>query len=42
VALGSTLRPFYPGKNSLTVTSSGGDEDTLIVLSWREKFRSLW
>jgi hypothetical protein len=42
VSRGSTLRPFYPGTNVLSVTAPGGTEETLIVLSWREKFRSLW
>jgi hypothetical protein len=42
VALGSTLRPFYPGENTLSVVAPGGTEDTLIALSWRDKFRSLW
>lgn len=42
IARGSTLRPFYPGKNTLNVTAPGGDAGTLIVLSWREKYGSLW
>jgi hypothetical protein len=42
VALGSTLRPFYPGQNVLSVTAPGGNDDTKIFLSWRELYRSLW
>jgi hypothetical protein len=42
VALGSTLRPFYPGQNTLSVTAPGGNDNTKIFLSWRELFRSLW
>lgn len=42
VALGSALRPFYPGKNVLDVTAPGGTEDTRIILSWRNLYRSLW
>jgi hypothetical protein len=42
VARGSTLRPFYPGTNVLSVVAPGGTEDTRVVLSWRELYRSLW
>jgi hypothetical protein len=42
VARGSTLRPFYPGINILDVTAPGGTEDTRVILSWRELYRSLW
>jgi hypothetical protein len=42
VTLGSTLRPFYPGINTMSVVAPGGNENTLIVFTWREKFRSLW
>lgn len=42
VALGSTLRPFYPGQNTLTVVAPGGTDATRIFLSWRELYRSLW
>lgn len=42
VARGSSLRPFYPGTNVLSVTAPGGNADTRVRLSWREKFRSLW
>lgn len=42
IALGSTLRPFYPGLNVLNVVAPGGTVDTRILLSWRELHRSLW
>lgn len=42
VALGSALRPFYPGLNTLNVAAPGGSEDTRILLSWRESHWSLW
>jgi hypothetical protein len=42
IALGSKLPPFYPGNNVLNVSAPGSTEDTVIVLSWRNKFRSLW
>lgn len=42
VARGSTLRAFYPGTNTLSVTAPDGTEDTRIRLSWRELHRSLW
>jgi hypothetical protein len=42
VALGSTLRPFYRGQNTLTVVAPGGTDATRIFLSWRELYRSLW
>lgn len=42
VSLGSRLSPFYPGENLLNVSAPGGGEDTIIRLSWREQFRSLW
>lgn len=42
IARGSTVRPFYPGQNTLNVVAPGGTEDTRIILSWREQFWSLW
>lgn len=42
VARGSTLSPFYPGGNVMSVAAPGGDEDTRIRISWRERRRSLW
>lgn len=42
VTRGSTLRPFYPGLNTLSVVAPGATVDTLIILSWRDLFRSLW
>lgn len=42
IARGSTLRAFYPGTNTLNVSAPGGNENTRILLSWREKHRSLW
>lgn len=42
VARGSTLRPFYPGVNVMSVSAPGGDENTRVRLSWRELYRSLW
>lgn len=42
VALGSTLRPFYPGTNVLDVVAAGGTDDTRVILSWRDLYRSLW
>jgi hypothetical protein len=42
VARGSTLRPFLPGLNTLSVAAPGGTEATRIRLSWRELYRSLW
>lgn len=42
IARGSTLRPFYPGLNVLDVAAPGGTDATRIILSWREKYRSLW
>lgn len=42
VALGSTLRPFYPGRNQLNVIAPGGNDDTRIRLSWRNLYRSIW
>lgn len=42
VKLGSSYRPFYPGLNTLSVAAPGGNEDTRIILSWFEQYRSLW
>jgi len=42
VARGSSLRPFYPGLNVLDVAAPGGNDDTRIILSWRDLYRSLW
>lgn len=42
VARGSTLRPFYPGVNLMSVAAPGGTEATRIRVSWRELYRSLW
>ena len=42
VALGSRLRPFYPGRNTLDVAAPGTTEATIIRISWRPLFRSLW
>lgn len=42
VALGSRLGPFRPGENLLNVAAPGISESTIIRLSWREQFRSLW
>lgn len=42
VARGSTLRPFYPGLNVLSVAAPGGTSATRVRLSWREAYRSLW
>lgn len=42
VERGSKLRPFQPGLNILNVTASGGTEDTVIRLIWREMYWSLW
>lgn len=42
IALGSKLRPFYPGVNVMDVAAPGGDENTRIRISWRELHRSLW
>lgn len=43
IARGSRVgRPFLPGLNFLSVSASGADEDSRIVLSWRGGWRSLW
>lgn len=42
ISLGSTLRAFHPGLNVLNVTAPGSTSATLIKLSWRELFWSLW
>lgn len=42
VARGSQLRPFYPRMNELSVAAPGGTEETRIILSWRDLYRSLW
>lgn len=42
VALGSQLRPFYPGKNTLDVAAPGATEDTMIRISWHALYWSLW
>lgn len=42
VALGSLLRPFYPGRNTLDVAAPGASEDTVIRISYRPLYRSLW
>lgn len=42
VSIGSRLRPFYPGRNTLNVSAPGSTEETVVTLSWREMFRSLW
>lgn len=42
VSLGSRLSPFQSGENLLNVSAPGSNEDTIIRLSWRELFRSLW
>lgn len=42
IARGSTLRPFYPGTNTLNVSAPGGTTDTRIRISWRDLFWSLW
>jgi len=42
VALGSTLRPFYPGVNVMSVSAPGGTSETRVRIRWREKYRSLW
>lgn len=42
VALGSTLRPFYPGVNVLDVSAPGGTDATRVRIRWRELHRSIW
>lgn len=42
IARGSTLRPFYPGLNVLDVVAPGGSESSRVILSWTERYRSLW
>jgi hypothetical protein len=42
VALGSSLRAFYPGQNIFNVTAPGGNDDTRIRLLWREQHWGLW
>lgn len=42
VQLGSTLRPFYPGINTLNVVAPGSNEATRVRLRWRNLWRSLW
>lgn len=42
VALGSRMRPFYPGRNTLNVTAPGLTEATVIRISWLPLYRSLW
>lgn len=42
IDLGSTIRPFHPGLNVLNVTAPGTTDATLVRLSWRELFWSLW
>lgn len=38
VALGSSLTPFFPGGNVLSVAAPGGTADTRVRLSWTELF----
>lgn len=42
VTIGSKLGPFNPGENELNVAAPGTTEASLIRLSWRELYRSLW
>lgn len=42
VARGSSLTPFYPGNNIMSVASPGGTAATRIRISWRDLYRSLW
>lgn len=42
IARGSTLRPFYPGLNTLDVEATDTDATTAIYLSWRNLYRSIW
>lgn len=41
VALGSRLRPFYPGRNTLNVAAVGNTPETVIRIAWYELHRSL-
>ena len=42
IDLGGALKPFQPGENILDVLAPGGDENTLVRLTWREQYRSAW
>lgn len=42
VARGSSLSPFYPGTNLMSVAAPGGTGDTRIRIIWRDLYRSLW
>jgi len=42
VARGSSLTPFYPGQNLMSVASPGGTAATRIRIIRRDLFRSLW
>lgn len=42
VALGSALRPFFPGMNVLNVVAPGSTDESKVRLSWRELHLSLW
>lgn len=42
IARGSLLRPLRFGQNLISVTAPGATNDTVLRLSWRGKYRSLW
>ena len=42
IARGSSIRPFYPGDNTLNVVAPGGTDDTRIYIDWTEQYRALW
>lgn len=42
VARGSSLSPFYPGTNLMSVAAPGGTVDTRIRIKWVDLYRSLW
>lgn len=42
VARGSSLSPFYPGLNLMSVAAPGGTTDTRVRIVWRDLYRSLW
>lgn len=42
VQRGSSLSPFYPGQNLMSVAAPGGTADTRIRIRWIDLHRSLW
>lgn len=42
IAFGSILKPLKFGQNLISVTAPGATEDTVLRISWRGQYRSLW